>query len=194
MAIIVVSGSGRGVGKTGLVCGLIAALPELRWTAVKVTSHAHGDLPAIYDEKLAGQGTDTARYLAAGAARAFLVTASDAELAGRVQEIQSVLVLGANVIFESNRIVRHLRPDLCLAVCAGAEADGAKPSFAHPRQLADAIVEASETDRFLEDVSADGQRPMPVFHLRRFERVSPEMRSWLRRRLAARDENPAVWA
>ena len=47
MAIIVVCGSGRGVGKTALVCGLIAALPELRWTAWKITSHAarHGPQP-----------------------------------------------------------------------------------------------------------------------------------------------------
>ena len=32
MAIIVVGGSGRGAGKTALVCGLIRALPEIRWT------------------------------------------------------------------------------------------------------------------------------------------------------------------
>lgn len=41
MAIIVVGGSNRGVGKTTLVCGLIAALPEYRWNAIKVTTHDH---------------------------------------------------------------------------------------------------------------------------------------------------------
>ncbi len=41
MAIIVVGGSNRGVGKTALVCGLIAALPEYRWAAVKITTHEH---------------------------------------------------------------------------------------------------------------------------------------------------------
>jgi hypothetical protein len=41
MAIIVVGGSNRGVGKTTLVCGLIAALPEYRWNAVKITTHDH---------------------------------------------------------------------------------------------------------------------------------------------------------
>ena len=33
MAIIVVGGSKRGVGKTTLVCALIGALTEYRWTA-----------------------------------------------------------------------------------------------------------------------------------------------------------------
>ncbi len=42
MAVIVVGGSGRGAGKTALVCGLIRALPEIPWTAIKVTSHGHG--------------------------------------------------------------------------------------------------------------------------------------------------------
>ena len=41
MAIIVVGGSNRGVGKTTMVCGLIAALPEYRWNAVKITTHNH---------------------------------------------------------------------------------------------------------------------------------------------------------
>lgn len=41
MAIIVVGGSNKGVGKTALVCGLIAALPEYRWAAVKISSHMH---------------------------------------------------------------------------------------------------------------------------------------------------------
>ena len=194
MAIIVVSGGGRGVGKTALVCGVIAALPEMAWTAIKLTGHTHGDLPAIYDEKLPGQGTDTARYLAAGAERAFLVTAGDAELAGRVQEVQSMLSPGANVIFESNRIVQHLRPDFCIAVRAGTEANGPKPSFDRAMQLADALIMRSETDRFVEEAFADGRQPMPVFHLRRFERVSPEMRLWLRQRLAVKGENPAARA
>jgi tRNA A37 threonylcarbamoyladenosine biosynthesis protein TsaE len=37
MSIVVVEGSAKGAGKTTLVCGLIAALDRLRWTAVKST-------------------------------------------------------------------------------------------------------------------------------------------------------------
>jgi hypothetical protein len=37
-AIIVADDSGRGVVKTALAWGLIAALPEFRWTAVRIAS------------------------------------------------------------------------------------------------------------------------------------------------------------
>jgi len=67
MAIVVVGGSGRGVGKTALVCGLIAALPEFNWTAIKITGHDHGQPKPVWEETQPGQGTDTARFLAAGA-------------------------------------------------------------------------------------------------------------------------------
>jgi len=129
MAIIVVGGSNRGVGKTALVCGLIAVLPDYRWTAVKITTHNHqqpvspgreniaegpaADAPhplrapffrqiferrsgetagapesapanrPIWEETTPGDETDTARYLAAGAARALLVSVPDGELAER---------------------------------------------------------------------------------------------------------------
>jgi len=55
VAIVVVGGSGRGVGKTALVCGLIRALPEIPWTAVKITSDAHAVAKPIFEE------TDEAR-------------------------------------------------------------------------------------------------------------------------------------
>ena len=42
MAILVIGGHSRSVGKTSVVAGLIAALPERRWTAVKITQFGHG--------------------------------------------------------------------------------------------------------------------------------------------------------
>src|ERR1035441_8557829 len=102
MAILVVGGSSRGVGKTALVCGLIAALPEFRWTAVKITNHEHGKPEPIWEERCAGQGSDTARYLAAGAERALLVTARGDDLAALLKELWVKLGPGANVLFESN--------------------------------------------------------------------------------------------
>ena len=41
MAVIVIGGHSRNVGKTSVVAGLIAALPEFRWTALKITQHGH---------------------------------------------------------------------------------------------------------------------------------------------------------
>ena len=42
MSLIVIGGHSRSVGKTSVVAGLIAALPEYNWTAMKITQHGHG--------------------------------------------------------------------------------------------------------------------------------------------------------
>ncbi len=42
MATIVIGGHSRSVGKTSVVAGLIRALPERHWTAVKITQYGHG--------------------------------------------------------------------------------------------------------------------------------------------------------
>jgi hypothetical protein len=178
MAIIVVGGSERGVGKTALVCGLIAALPEFHWTAVKIASDKHG-LPApLWEETDPGQGSGTARYLAAGAQRAFLVTAPG-DLAAALDELWTKIGPGANVIFESNRILNRLKPDLCLMVAGGQDPALAlpKPSFTSAARHADATVARAQTDGM--QTSESG----PVFLLADLERVSPPMCAWLRERL-----------
>ena len=40
--LVVVGGHTRNIGKTSLVAGLITALPELNWTAIKITQYGHG--------------------------------------------------------------------------------------------------------------------------------------------------------
>ncbi|HEV2214556.1 MAG TPA: hypothetical protein VGR64_04640, partial [Terracidiphilus sp.] len=111
MAVIVIGGSGKNVGKTALVCGIIAALHDFDWTAVKISGHdymAHtggrvSASPAIHEETTAGSETDTSRYVAAGARRALLVTRSGMEVP--VEEIRRAVGADRNVIYESNRIV-----------------------------------------------------------------------------------------
>jgi hypothetical protein len=185
MAVLVVGGNGRGVGKTALVCGLIRALPEFSWMAVKITNHAHGDWPALYEEAAAGQGTDTGRYLAAGARRAFLVTAGDGDFGERLSELRKFLGPEPNLIFESNRILRFLEPDLCVAI---------EPEASTPRKSSFSLVEREKhaSVRRARNGSA-GQflpGPQPVFELAEFERLSEPMRRWLRERLRMRAGEP----
>ena len=179
MAVIVVGGTHRGVGKTALGCGLIGALREFRWTAVKVTSHEHGRSEALWEETSAGVGSDTSRYLAAGAGRALLASAPESDLSALLDALWARLEPGAHVIFESNRIVEYLEPDLCLMVQGGAEQgfDLAphKPSFSLAARSADAMVARAEADGM-------ALESRPVFHLANLERVSPEMLGWLRSR------------
>src|SRR5208282_5705850 len=189
MAIVVEGGSGRNVGKTSLVCGLIAALPELAWTAVKVTSHVHDEREAVWEEKGAGQGTDTGRYLAAGARRAFLLTAPEAFSSGKT-EVADVLDRfwqnlgrGTNLIFESNRILNYLRPDLCLLVLGAPDRAHHKSSFARAVASGDAMVARADVDAVVGDASGRDEHSRPIFHLVDLERISSEMLEWMRGRL-----------
>ena len=56
MAIVVIGGHSRNIGKTSVVCALIAAMPERRWTAIKITQckHDKGKVETC-DCELAGQ-------------------------------------------------------------------------------------------------------------------------------------------
>ncbi|MDE3062878.1 MAG: hypothetical protein KGJ51_07425 [Acidobacteriota bacterium] len=177
MPLIVVGGSGRGVGKTSLVCGLIAGLAEFRWTAVKITNHSHGSGP-ILEERTPGHSSDTQRYLAAGAHRALLVEARDETFAEAARALWEQVDASAPLIFESNRIVDYCHPDVCLAVTGGDEAAD-KPSFARFAERADAAVVQSKADSVQ-------RHARPVYFLAETERVSPELLAWVRGRLAGK--------
>ena len=191
MAIIVVGGSTKGAGKTTLVCGLIAALPEFRWNAVKITTHEHDDYPPIWEEKLPGDDPDTARYLAAGAARAFLATpptqplTAQPDLPSLLDRFWPKFGRGTNLIFESNSVVHHVRPNICLMIHASPKRElplpERKPSFLAALNHADALVALSDADRVIPDgLCLPGQAPKPVFHLAALARVSPQMLAWIR--------------
>jgi hypothetical protein len=205
VAIIVVGGSGKSVGKTALVCGLLASLPEFHWTAVKVTRHQHSErAPSmrrfsgarmgnhdslqphvfqnpIWEETVPGQATDTARYLAAGAHRALLVASED--LSFPLDDLSAALGPGANLIFESNTIAAQLEPDLCLGVIGSGGPDmEIKPSFQpFMRRMDAAVVRPAENSFFRQTYPAS-----PLFELENFEQLSPEVLTWVRGKL-----NPA---
>jgi hypothetical protein len=138
MAIVVVGGSTRNIGKTSVVAGLIRALPERRWTAFKITQFGHGvcsangepcdcvtadHTMAVSEERDRGTGTDSARYLEAGAVRSFWVRTRQGQLAEAMPRIRKELAGVENAIVESNSILRFLRPDLYLSVLDPEVAD-----------------------------------------------------------------------
>ena len=184
MPIIVVGGSGKSVGKTALICGLISALPEFRWTAVKITTHRYGHFQSILEEPQAGsavepeQGTDTARYIAAGAHRSFLISCEQEETPGMVKDVLARLEPDASVLFESNRIVEFLKPDLCLGVVGEIDAS-TKDSFSMILRDADALVVSTDSVAKL-DAIAPGT---PIFRFATLESVPPEFLKWMRARL-----------
>ena len=182
MAIVVVGANGKDVGKTELICGLIAALPEFAWTAVKITDHPHGRLPRLYEERSAGPDSDTSRYLAAGARRAFLMAAGELDLAAGLDDLWALLGAESDVIFESNRVLSFVQPDLCLAI-EPESASQPKPSFRLVEQQKHGTVRRAGP---IGGQALSGRGEMhPVFSLANFSRIPPPMREWLRARLPA---------
>lgn len=138
MAIVVVGGHSRSVGKTSVVAGLISALRQYEWTAVKITQYGHGICSAngepcdcatddhtwtISEEKDRGGESDTSRFLLAGAARALWVRTEQGRLAEAMPALRQRLERAGHVMVESNSVLKFLKPDLYLTVLDPATED-----------------------------------------------------------------------
>lgn len=137
--LIVVGGHTRSIGKTQLVCDLIAALPQAKFIAGKITQYGHGvcarngehcgcapdEHSSAFDWEMdAASGTDSSRFLAAGAARSFWLRTKQGYLAEGLPLLRDALnnlssgvdSATANVLVESNSLLQFLKPALYLAV------------------------------------------------------------------------------
>src|SRR5512146_3597425 len=140
MAIVVVGGHSRNIGKTSVVAGLISALPERHWTAVKITQYGHGVCSkdgqpcdcavddqehsfAVTEERDRSGESDTSRFLVSGARRSLWVRTRQGFLAEAMPDLRRELASAGNVIMESNSILKFIRPDLYLTVLDFATAD-----------------------------------------------------------------------
>ena len=199
MAIVVVGGHSRNIGKTSVVAGLIAALPEFGWTAFKITQYGHGFCTAdgapcdcqTEDHTLAVSAerpdsaatTDTARYLRAGAERSLWVRTRVGQLATAMPRIRKELATSRNAILESNSVMRFLTPDLYLSVLDAGTADF-KESARLFLDRADAVI---GVDRGLapqwEGVSGRLIEGKPRFAVRGPLYMSPELVGFVRGRI-----------
>ena len=154
MAIVVIGGHSRSVGKTSVVAGLISGLREHDWTAVKITQYGHGVCSAngapcdcatddhswaISEEKDRGGESDTSRFLLAGAVRALWVRTEQGRLAEAMPALRQRLERSRNVIVESNSVLKFLRPDLYLTVLDPGTEDF-KKSAQEFMDRADAVI------------------------------------------------------
>jgi hypothetical protein len=145
--LIVVGGHTRSIGKTQLVCDLIAALPQAQWQAGKITQYGHGVCaqggqscdcaPTDHvvaldwesaDHALTHPGSDSARFLQAGADRAFWLRTKQGYLAEGMPLLREALVSAdptassansgpsANIIIESNSLLQFVEPSLYVTV------------------------------------------------------------------------------
>jgi molybdopterin-guanine dinucleotide biosynthesis protein len=175
--LIVVGGHTRSIGKTQLVCDIIRAFPRSEWIAGKITQYGHGvcaqtgescdcapteHICALDWETSAETGTDSARFLKAGAAKSFWLRTKQGYLAEGLPLLRQALdefgapsasTSGA-LIVESNSLMQFLVPSLYFAVI-----DPSKDDFKPSAQLA---LDRAQGLVFRGDVRGDAS-PSPLW-------------------------------
>jgi len=198
VALVVIGGHSRNVGKTSVVAGLIAALADRKWTAVKITQYGHGICSAngeacdcatgdhswaITEERDRSGQTDTSRFLAAGAAQVFWARTEQGRLAEAMPTLRQRLARARNVIIESNSVLKFLRPDLYLSVLDPATADF-KDSAREFLDRADAVIlHQNSGDAAWHSVSLKPVASQPIFRITPPNYVTPEIVDYVRSKL-----------
>ncbi len=211
MSIIVIGGHTRSVGKTSVVAGLIAALRDLHWTALKITQYGHGVCSAngeacdcatadhswaVTEERDRSGESDTSRFLVAGADHSWWVRTQQGRLAEAMPRVRQILASSANVIIESNSILRFVKPDLYLTVLDPATADF-KSSAQEFLDRADAVLLHANGDSATsttepgartawKQVSLKPVANRPTFAIDSRNYVTPEIVDFVRRRVSER--------
>ena len=202
MAIVVIGGHSRSVGKTSVVAGLISALREYDWTAVKITQYGHGVCSAngapcdcatddhswaISEEKERGGESDTSRFLMAGAVRALWVRTEQGRLAEAMPALRKRLESSRNIVMESNSVLKFIRPDLYLTVLDPSTEDF-KNSAREFLDRASAVIlhDSKAKDAAWKKVSLKPVSNKPVFRITPPPYVTQEIVDFVRSSLASR--------
>jgi hypothetical protein len=182
------------VGKTSVVAGLISALRELDWTAVKITQYGHGVCSAngeacdcatgdhswaISEEKDRSGESDTSRFLVAGAARALWVRTEQGRLAEAMPALRKRLEAAGNVMVESNSVLKFMRPDLYLTVLDPSTEDF-KNSAREFLDRAGAVILHDAAGTAWNGVSLKPVAERPVFRITPPDYVTAEMVEFVR--------------
>jgi hypothetical protein len=200
MSLIVIGGHSRSVGKTSVVAGLISALPEYDWTAVKITQYGHGVCSAnggpcdcatgdhswaISQERDRSGESDTSRFLIAGASRVFWVRTEQGRLAEAMPKLRKQLESARNAIIESNSVVKFLRPDLYLTILNPATEDF-KTSAKQFLDRADAVIlhEPNGAPNW-DSVSLKPVADRPIFRIAPPPYLTPEIVEFVRAKLTS---------
>lgn len=205
MAIVVIGGHSRNVGKTSVVAGLIAKLPAYNWTAFKLTQFGHGRCSlngkpcqcetadhawAITEEKDRSGKTDSSRFLVAGAKHSFWVRTAQGQLNKAMPAIQRRLDSAENAILESNSLLKFIQPDVYISVLDPAN-DDFKISAQQFLGRADAVVLHRTAQRKANwpGISLSLSAGCPVFVIDPPEYVSGEVVEFVEQRLKAQDQS-----
>src|SRR5579863_7767240 len=195
MAIVVIGGHSRNVGKTSVVAGLIAALREFDWTAVKITQYGHGICSAngeacdcatadhswaISEERDRSGKSDTSRFLVAGAVQAWWVRTEQGRLAEAMPTLRRRLEGARNVIMESNSVLKFLRPDLYLTVLDPSTADFKNSAREFLDRASAVLLHQAPEGPAWQSVSLKPVAERPVFRIKPPDYVTAEIAEFVR--------------
>jgi len=147
--LLLVTGSGRNVGKTTFICNVISSNPLRKMSAIKISPHFHEPSESlklivensnfrIFEETDYTSGKDTSRYLRAGAEKSYFIQTDDASLKESFQLTSVLLDPDQPFLVESARLGQILVPELFLFIQGSDSIE--KPFSIEMRQLADATV------------------------------------------------------
>jgi hypothetical protein len=201
MALVVIGGHSRSVGKTSVVSGLIAALPEYSWHAMKITQFGHGVCSrngelcdcatddhtwSISEERNRSGESDTSRFLIAGATKVWWVRTQQGRLAEAMPTIRRRITESENVIVESNSILKFIRPDIYVTVLDPAIEDFKKSAQEFMDRADAVILHDVDGSPAWHGVSLKVVEGRPMFPVRPPEYVTPEIVEFVKGRLAVR--------
>ena len=201
MAIVVIGGHSRNVGKTSVVAGLISRLGEYEWLAIKITQFGHGVCSvttepcdcalnehehawSIDEEQDRSGGSDTSRFLVAGAKRVLWARTKQGMLAEAMPALRDEMARADNVIIESNSVMKFVRPDVYLPVLDPATADFKASALEFLDRASGIVLHESEASPQWNGVSLKLFKNKPVFKVKPPEYVTDEMVEFVRRKMA----------
>jgi hypothetical protein len=135
----------------------------------------------LTEETKASPTTDTGRFLAAGAKRAFWLRARAGSLNKAVPVLLQALKGERNVIIESTSVMEYLAPNVCLIVF-GSSRRGFKANTRRALARADAIVQV-EANTVHPTTSPLVPRGVPVFPVPRGSYFCADLCRFVRREL-----------
>ena len=152
--LLLVGGQCRKLGKSKLVADIVKAFPNRHWTAIKITPYAESGCPvnglscncspqehpyAIREETSRDGGSDSSRFLAAGAQRALWLETKEQRLRNALPALVAELANAGHSVIESDALMRFWKPSLFVMVLDPSNPDF-KDSARENLDLADAFV------------------------------------------------------
>ncbi len=154
--ILLISGSGRNIGKTSFIRRVIAQNADKKPVAIKITPHFHeptdglvavsiNDGFRVYQETNNSSDKDSSLFLQAGAEKVFYIQTSDLYLNEAFSYIANLLSAQQPVIVESAALRKYIVPGLYIFIQKKDE--DTKQSALEMQKLADRSID-SESGQF----------------------------------------------